>query len=449
MESRIKIRLALLALIFFIGMGTAGYVLIEGYPLLDAAYMTVITISTVGFGEIHTLSEAGRAFTVFLILSGMGSLAFAIQALTEMMIERTSNPKNRKKAMEKKIAKLKGHYIICGYGRVGAAAAEHFDKAGAPFVVIETSEVLREELQEQGFNYIDGDATREECLEKAGIKKASALLALLDSDPHNLFTVLTAREMNPTLHIIARTQQPSSESRILRAGADSIISAYSSAGRRVADRILARTAAAHDRQGGNGTLDGMQPRWLEVTEKTELAGHVVEAANASIGCNILGIRREGRDMLLPLPETQIHLGDVLLVSPAGWASNEVSSQNRQPLKIVLIDDNPVIRRLYTRLFQKAGFNIMTASSGREGFDLILKEQPDAAVIDFRLPDISGLDVCRKIRATEFGSVIKVFLFTSDDEDETRSLALNAGVDQVVVKSPEAGEIVAAVKKGLA
>ena len=153
--------------------------------------------------------------------------------------------------------------------------------------------------------------------------------------------------------------------------------------------------------------------------------------------------------MLPLPETQIHLGDVLLVSPAGWASNEVSSQNRQPLKIVLIDDNPVIRRLYTRLFQKAGFNIMTASSGREGFDLILKEQSDAAVIDFRLPDISGLDVCRKIRAAEFGGVIKFFLFTSEDEDETRSLAFNAGVDQVVVKSPEAGKIVAAVKKGLA
>ncbi len=410
--------------------------------------MTVITISTVGFGEIHTLSENGRVFTVFLILSGVGSLAFTIQALTEMMLERAANPKLKKKAMEKKIAKLKGHYIICGYGRVGAAAAEHFEKAGAPFVVIEASGDLLKDLQELGFNCIDGDATREEILGKAGIKKASALLALLDSDPHNLFTVLTAREMNPTLHIIARAQQASSESRILRAGADSIISPYSSAGRRVADRILARTAAAHGRQGGDASLGGIQHRWLEVTEKSELAGHAVEAANTIVGSGIIGIRRGSKDILLPSPETQIQLNDILLVSPLQWANDGDSKQNLQPQKIVLIDDNPVIRRLYTRLFQKAGFNIITASTGREGYELIMKERPDAAVVDFRLPDISGLDVCRQIRASELGGTIKLFLFTADEEDETRRQAMDAGVDEVVVKSPEAGEIVATVKNGL-
>ncbi|MDP3480566.1 MAG: NAD-binding protein [Desulfoprunum sp.] len=448
MESRNRIRLAILLLIFFLGVGTVGYVIIEGYPLLDAVYMTVITIATVGFGEIHPLSQAGRLFTIFLILSGVGSLGFAIQALTEMMLERASNPKFKKKAMEKKVAKLKGHYIICGYGRVGAAAAEHFEKAGAPFVVIEAAEDLLKELHELGFNYIDGDATREEILGKAGIKKASALLALLDSDPHNLFTVLTAREMNPTLHIIARTQQASSESRILRAGADSIISPYSSAGRRVADRILARTAATQGRKGGDAAAGGMQHRWFEVTEKSELAGHAVEAANSIVGGGIIGIRRGGKDILIPPPEAEIHLGDALLVSPFQSVNDEDSQANLQPMKIVLIDDNPVIRRLYTRLFQKAGFNIITASTGREGYELILKERPDAAVIDFKLPDISGLEVCRQIRASELGGTIKLFLFTADEEEETRKQAMDVGVDEVVVKSPEAGEIVATVKNGL-
>ncbi len=448
MESRIRIRLALVMLVFFLGVGTAGYVILEGYPLIDALYMTVITISTVGFGEIHSLTETGRVFTIFLILSGVGSLAFTVQALTEMMLERAANPKLKQLVMERKIAKLKGHYIICGYGRVGAAAAEHFYKAGAPFVVIEASEELLKELQEKGYCYLDGDATREDSLAKAGIKKASALLALLDSDPHNLFTVLTAREMNPTLHIIARTQLASSESRILRAGADSIISPYSSAGRRVADRILARSAAARVGKEGESFLTGLGHHWLEVNEKSELAGHALEAANVLIGGIIVGIRRSGQDLLMPSQEEQIRLGDVLLVSPL---TSEVGSElqgNRQPQKIVLIDDNPVIRRLYTRLFQKAGFNIMTASAGREGCDLILRERPDAAVIDFRLPDMSGLDVCRQIRASEAGGAMKLFLFTSDDEDKTRSEALDAGVDEVVVKSPEAGEIVAAVKKWL-
>lgn len=447
MESKDRIRLALMMLVFFLCIGTTGFVVLEDYPFLDAVYMTVITLFTVGFGEIHTLSEVGRVFTIFLILFGVGSLAFAAQAFTELMLERAANPKYKQKAMERKIEKLTGHYIICGYGRVGAAAAEHFTKAGAQFVVIEASEELRKILQEQGYNYIDGDATREDSLEKAGIKKASALLALLDSDPHNLFTVLTAREMNPTLHIIARTQAPSSESRILRAGADSIISPYSSAGRRVADRILARTAANRQGRQTDESADGGH-RWTAATEQSELAGHALEAANALLGGRIIGIRRDGRDTLMPSAEEQIRLGDLLLFAPFKSNDDGLTENQQQPQKIVLVDDNPVIRRLYTRLFQKAGFNIMTAANGREGYELIEKERPDAAVIDFRLPDISGLEVCRQVRSLEFGVTMKLFLFTADGEDETRREALAAGVNEVVVKSPDAGEIVATVKKGL-
>lgn len=452
MESRVRIRLALLMLVFFIGAGTCGFIVLEGYPFLDAVYMTVITISTVGFGEIHTLSEAGRVFTVFLILFGVGSLAFAAQAVTEMMLERASNPKFRQKAMERKIAKLKGHYIICGYGRVGAAAAEHFEKVGAKFVVIELSSEMIMTLQEKGYNYIDGDATREDSLAKAGIKRAAGLLALLDSDPHNLFTVLTARELNPTLHIIARTQLASSESRILRAGADSIISPYSSAGRRVADRILARTAAAHACLNTEPAAGGLQYRWIKVTEPSELAGHALMAANSLVGGGIVGIRRGDRDMLMPPADEQLQLGDILLATPFQGLDDilgEHELHDRQPRKIVLVDGNPVIRRLYTRLFQKAGFNIMTAATGREGYELIQTERPDAAVIDFLLPDISGIEICRLVRSLDFGSGMKLFLFMAEGESGARNEALEAGADEVVIKSPEAGEIVAIVKKVLA
>ncbi len=224
METRRKIWIAAGLTIFFLVIGTVGYKQLENYSLLDAFYMTVITISTVGFGEINELTDTGRIFTVFLILSGVGSIAFAIHAFTESMIERASNPNQRKRAMKKKIERLNGHFIICGHGRVGAAAADHFHKLGAEFVVIETSEEEISVLEEKGYCHMSGDATREKMLLKAGIKKAKALLALLNSDPENLFTVLTARELNPTLNIIARTEIASSESRILRAGADSVIS---------------------------------------------------------------------------------------------------------------------------------------------------------------------------------------------------------------------------------
>ena len=446
MDSRRRIWIALAVTLFFLGVGTVGYVKIEHFPPLDAFYMTVITISTVGYGEIHPLSEAGRVFTIFLILFGVGSLAFAAHAFTESMIERASNPNLRKKSMERKIKKLHGHYIICGHGRVGAASADHFHNVGADFVVIDRSEEHLKILAEQGYNYLAGDATREETLLQAGIKKAGALIAVLDSDPDNLCAVLTARELNPTLHIVARTEVASSESRILRAGADSVISPYASAGRRVADRILMKTMEDKIRDNQDASI-GNTPHWVMINEKSGLASHAVTTANQILNGMIVGMRREGKDMLMPTQDVRLRMGDELLVCGEQSAAT-VATKREQPKKIVLIDDNPVIRRLYTRLFQKAGFNIITAVNGREGYKMIMAEMPDAAVVDFMLPDISGLDVCRQVRAQDNGREIKLFLFTSDNQDETRKKALEAGVDTVVIKSPEAQEIIAIVKNGL-
>ena len=166
-----RIKLAICLVLFFLATGTVGYTFIDGYSPLDAFYMSVITITTVGYGEIQQLSPAGRVFTIFLILSGVGSIAFAAGAFTELVIERSANPNRWKKSMDKKIEKLKGHTIICGHGRVGAAAAEYFKKNNAQFVVIENSPENLEELQELGYHFIQGDGTREETLLKAGIKK--------------------------------------------------------------------------------------------------------------------------------------------------------------------------------------------------------------------------------------------------------------------------------------
>ncbi|HID69249.1 MAG TPA: potassium channel protein, partial [Desulfobacterales bacterium] len=237
MDIRRKIILSLFLTSFFLGVGTVGYVVIEHYTPLEAIYMAVITITTVGYGEIHALSEAGRVFTIFLLLFGVGSLAFAAHAFTESMIARASSPVRGKRVMGKKISRLKGHTIICGHGRVGGAAADHLAQSGRSFVILENSIEKSNYLREHGVLCITGDATSEKTLISAGIKSAGSLLALLNSDPDNLFTVLTARELNPTLHIVARSESASAESKILRAGADSIISPYASAGRRVAGKI--------------------------------------------------------------------------------------------------------------------------------------------------------------------------------------------------------------------
>ncbi len=445
METGRKFWIAAGLTLFFLVVGTIGYNRIEDYTLLDAFYMTVITVSTVGFGEINELSSTGRIFTIFLILSGVGGIAFAMHAITESMIEKASNPNLRKKAMKRKIEKLRGHFIICGHGRVGAAAAEHFHKKGAGFVVIESSKEEIQILEEKGYNHMSGDATREKVLFEAGIKKAGALLALLNSDPENLFTVLTARELNPTLNIIARTEVASSESRILRAGADSVISPYASAGRRVADRVLSFTAESFI--NANVKQNKGNSSWVIVTEESELASHAVKSANAIIEGEILGVRRQGKDMLLPKPEFKLQLEDELLVALPKNTINDISEESLIK-KLVLVDDNPVIRRLYTRLFQKAGYNIMTAEDGKSGLELIMAEKPDGAVIDYMLPDFSGLEICRQMRKYEELDSVKLILFTADEQAKTREKALAVGVETVVVKSPEASEIISMVKNVL-
>lgn len=443
-----KIAYAFLVTFSFLVFGTIGFRIIEGYPLLDALYMTVITLSTVGFGEIHTLSGAGRLFTIFLILFGFGSIAFLAHSFTEVIIERASSQNFGRKKMLKKVSHLSGHHIISGFGRVGESAAERLKASGTDFVVIEMNGEQIKKISELGYNYIEGDATREEVLMEAGIKRANSLLALLNSDPENLFVVLTARELNPTLHIVARTEVASSEIRMLRAGADSIISLYASAGRRVADKIM-ELNSSNGRKVAQDTPEQERHKWLTVDEDSKLDTHVVETANSFLGGTIVGIRRDGQDILMPDLKEQIIFGDELLVSMT--VADQTDKKNKSTYhhrKIVLIDDNPVIRRLYTRLFQKAGFNILTAETGMEGFKLVTRENPDAAVIDYHLPDINGLRVSEKIRGKKDLSGVKIFMFTGEEESSVVEEARSIGVDTVVQKSPEATEIISIVKNEL-
>lgn len=446
MGHRKKILFGTLITFGFLAIGTAGYSLIEDYSILDAFYMTVITISTVGFGEIHTLSEKGKIFTIFLIIFGFGSIGFLAHAFTEAIVEQATSTTLGKTTMKKRIMQLEGHVIICGFGRVGEAAAEHFSSSETDFVVIENNEEQLKLIKDLNYPYLEGDATREDTLLATGIKKASALLALLNSDPENLFTVLTARELNPTLQIIARAELTTSESRMLRAGADSIISPYATAGRSVADKIL----KTHDLDTHDAPTEkeNNEPHWIKVTEQSDLVGHVIETAAAFLESRILGIRRGETDLLMPKQQEKILLGDMLLLGLSCTTGTPPNNQQGNTKKIVLIDDNPVILRLYTRLFQKAGFHVFKATQGFTGMALILNERPDAAVIDFELPDMSGIDVCRRVRNDSALDNTKLILFTANDEKITRESAVKAGANSVVIKSPDASEVINAVNHSL-
>jgi len=423
--------------------GTLGFVLIEDYRWADALYMTVITVSTVGYGEVKPLSDAGRLFASILIIVGFCSLAFVGQALVESILERLWSNRSEAKKMLKTIATLKAHYIICGYGRVGAAAAERFHHGGVPFVIIEKDAENCRRMKDKGYVYLHGDATEDDTLLKAGIKRARGLLSLLNQDPYNLFVVLSARELNPTLHVIARADHRSSEHKILQAGADTVMSPMKTAGEQIADELLLATGRHPSSPAAAATA--YEPQWIDVQSGSSMEGKSIAELSAIMGRTVLGHRRRDRDTILPDGALTVAAGDAILVAePTGAPADNVPAARKQPDKIVIIDDNPVIVRLYNRLFQKAGFHPVTAANGEEGLQKILEIRPLAAVIDYRLPNLSGIEVCRAVRRDPAGKDIRLILFTSDEQAATKDEALLAGADAVVVKSSDAADIIKTV-----
>lgn len=219
-----NVRIALYVLLLIIGIGVTGFMLIAGYSMLDAFYMTVITLSTVGFGEIRELNTEGRIFTAFLIIFNLGIFAYAISNVSSFLIEGDFQRLIKDYRVFKKIEALQQHVIICGLGRHGREVMTQLQTDGQPFVVIENNESKLEEIREAGdILYIQGDATHDDILEEAGIQRASALISTLGEDADNVFIVLTARQLNPSMRIISRALAPRSEGKLLRAGANHVV----------------------------------------------------------------------------------------------------------------------------------------------------------------------------------------------------------------------------------
>lgn len=438
---RSRIVVALMLCTGVLVAGAFGFIAIEGYSVTDGLYMSAITVTTVGFGEVRPLTPTGRLFTTGLILCSFMTLAFAGHTIGQSLLENVWSGQTERKKMKKQIASLRDHYIVCGYGRVGAAAVQQFEDLSADFVVIESNENQLERLKEKGYLYINGDATHEGVLEDAGIKSARGLLSLLNEDPDNLFVVLSAREMNPTLNIISRSNGASSGFKIMRAGADDVVSPFDSAGKQIAAdilRITGRMAPAHCVARGESLL----PKWITVEEGSSMMNQTIHDLSLEMQRAVIGLRRDGCDQLMPDDQMKLLSGDQIMVLDENNDEKERAVPgHKKSRKLVIIDDNPVIVKLYTRLFQKAGFAPLTATNGQDGLALILKTQPRVAVIDYDLPAMSGIEVCLNVRRQMNGSGIKLILFTSDNSTETRESALKAGADAVVVKSSEASEII--------
>ncbi len=219
-------------------LGTAGYMLIEGWPLLEGLYMTVITITTVGYGEVRTVSEPGRVFTVFLIFSGMGIMAYTLGIVAQIMVEFQVRDLIGRRRLGLKLKNMKNHYIVCGYGRIGSIIAQELKSNGIPLIVVDQNSQFKEKLRSQDIPYIIDDATSEDVLVEAGILRAKGLVTVVLSDADNLFITMSARGINPDLFILARADQETSEKKLIRAGANKVVMPYLIGGLRMVHTIL-------------------------------------------------------------------------------------------------------------------------------------------------------------------------------------------------------------------
>ena len=310
------LKISFVVLLMLISGGTIGYMSIEGWRLLDAAYMTVITLGTVGFREVHDLSDGGKLFTMGLIVIGVSVLGYIVGSLAQIMFEGQIQRIMGRKKVEKQIEALTGHYIICGFGRIGSLICKEFKANGLKFVIIEKNADATERLQEDGYLYMKGDATLDETLLKAGINRAKGLISVVTSDTENVYITLTARGLNPDLYIMSRSGEEGSDIKLKRAGANKVVSPYTIGGNRMAQSILRPNVVDFiEIATGHEHLE-LQMEEINIPAHSAFVGEtlVTSGFRKEIGVIIVGIKKgHGKMVFNPHSQTKIEEHDTLIV----------------------------------------------------------------------------------------------------------------------------------------
>ncbi len=292
-------------LTLIICIGTLGYIFIEDFSFGEAFYMTIITMATVGFEEVHQLSPVGMWFTSFLIIISFGIFAYAVTTFTKFVVDGVSSNYFKDKRMQRKIDKLRNHVIICGYGRNGRQAALELNDHAIPFIVIERDEAIVEEVRNNtGIYIIQGDSTQDEVLKLVNIEKARALITTMPADSDNLYVVLSAKHLNPELKIISRASEDNSDNKLKSAGATSVIMPDRVGGRRMA-KLVAHPDVVEFME--YIMMQGASEVILEEICCDEMDGHFdgksiseLDIRNES-GANIIGLKREDKSFVINPP----------------------------------------------------------------------------------------------------------------------------------------------------
>ena len=285
--------------------------IIEGWGILDSLYMTIISITTTGFEEVHPLSPAGRGLTVFIIMAGIASIAFLGGRIIQLLIEAYLL---RRRKMLKRIARLKDHIILCGFGRMGRHIAEDLADEKIPFVIIEGDEELADDMENLGYLYLLGSASSDEILKLSGVDRAKGLISVVGTDAENVYTTLTAKSMNPRIQIVARALSDESEPKLRTAGADRVVRPYELVARRISQLVIRPTMVEFVETVATSHGTDITMEEITVNDGSPLAGTSLRDAPIRQQLNVIvvAIRRDGDLLYNPGPDEAVQAGDRLI-----------------------------------------------------------------------------------------------------------------------------------------
>lgn len=320
MNERGQLKYSILILVLVTAIGMLGYQRIEGWSYFDSLYMTVITLATIGYGEVRPLSQAGRMFTISLIFLGVGAVAYAVRNATKVMLEGELRGILGRRKVERRIKALKNHYIVCGYGRMGKIVCKELLARRVPFVIIENSADVLSGLSDEGVLMIQGDSTQDHVLEEAGVGRAKGLISVLSSDSDNLYVVLSARSMNEKLMIVARSGTDGSEQKLLRAGANKVVSPYHIGGMRIAHAMLKPAVVDFLELATQSENLELQMEELTIGEGSSFAHKTLNDCGIRRELNVIIVaikRIDGHMEFNPTADTVLKAGDTLIVLGQG------------------------------------------------------------------------------------------------------------------------------------
>ncbi len=295
--------------------GSLGYMLIEGWNFLDSLYMTVITLAGVGYGEVHTVSRPGRIYTIFLIIIGVGFFLYVAGSIIQFMVEGRMRILLGRRKLDRMIARQKNHYVLCGYGRIGKVICQKLQRENINVVVVDKNPDLVETFESLGITYVLGDAGDEAVLIKAGIHRAKALIAALATDTDNVFLVLTARQIAPTLNIIARAGSEGAKIKLAAAGANTVEAPYEIGASNMAQRIIRPTVTNFLDLALAGQRTDIRMEEIPVADNSPLNGIMLKDSGIRQKYNliIIAVKRPDDQMLFnPSFEAKIHGGDTVI-----------------------------------------------------------------------------------------------------------------------------------------